>query len=248
MEKLKEKLIFLAANNSLNGVIGGTEDEAMSFEEILLLKEISENIVPMTVKIGGLEARNDIDFMKSIGIDTILAPMIESAYGLKNFVNSMNEIDKNKKIKLAVNIETINAYADLYNIYYCKEFEQIEQVYVDISDLSGSMNKYDGDYEVITISKNIIDCAKRYGKLTSAGRVYPGEASYISHNINSDFINTRHMIISNKSDFIEKNIELALLWEKDFYEYLGSRFTKRISFYKNRIETIEERLKIKKMA
>ena len=41
MKDLKEKLKFLKEHHSLVGIKGGTEVEAMSFEEIYLMKQIS---------------------------------------------------------------------------------------------------------------------------------------------------------------------------------------------------------------
>jgi len=63
------------------------EDEGASFEEISLMIKISKKLgLNLNVKIGGCEAKNDIFFCTSIGSNGIVAPMIESEYGLKKFI------------------------------------------------------------------------------------------------------------------------------------------------------------------
>jgi len=126
MIALREKLITLRDNYGLVGVKGGTEVEAMSFEEIKFLKQVSKGIVPLTVKIGGPEARNDVEFMLSIGTEVILAPMIESVYSLKNFVDMMKSIDSERSSALAINIETITAYKSLEEIFGSIYFNSIQ--------------------------------------------------------------------------------------------------------------------------
>ena len=49
----------------------------------------------LNVKIGGCEAKNDIFFCKKIKTNSMVAPMIESEYALKKFIQCAG---KNKKI------------------------------------------------------------------------------------------------------------------------------------------------------
>jgi hypothetical protein len=192
MEKLRRQLLMLSREHNLVSVKGGTEVEAMTFPEIRLMRNLSSGILPMTVKIGGPEARNDIRFMLAIGIDTILAPMIESAYSLRNFVRTMQECDPAGKATLAVNIETITAFYNLNSITAAPEFGKVSHVTVGRSDLSGSMNKGVEDSEVTgspaRSSKSPRTGLFHLGRRTVCRRpprcpgVHPG-----------DTINTRHM-------------------------------------------------------
>ncbi|HOJ63692.1 MAG TPA: aldolase/citrate lyase family protein [Spirochaetota bacterium] len=241
-ENLKEDLLNLKTNHYLVGLKGGTEVEAMTFEEIKVMKEISNGIVPMTVKIGGPEARNDINYMLSIGIDKILAPMIESPYGLKNFVETMEELDKEHKAKFAINMETIFAYSNIHYIFQSPYFWMIEQVTVGRTDLSGSMNRDPDDFEVLKITKRIIELAKFYNKKTSiGGKVDSVNAINLKESINSDYLNTRHMVVSTESLDISDDIRFALIWEKNFYTYLKSIFPERAELYNKRITSINVR-------
>lgn len=241
-ESLREELLNLKTNHYLVGIKGGTEVEAMTFEEIKIMRELSQDIVPMIVKIGGPEARNDIRYMLSVGIDKILAPMIESPYGLKNFVETMEEMDKEHKAKLAINMETIFAYSNIHYIFQSPYFWMIEQVTVGRTDLSGSMNRDPDDFEVLKITKRIIELAKFYNKKTSiGGKIDSVNAINVKESINSDYLNTRHMVVSNESMDISDDIRFALAWERDFYTYLKDIFPDRIELYNKRISSIKVR-------
>lgn len=239
---LKEELLNLKTNHYLVGIKGGTEVEAMTFEEIKIMREISKDIVPMTVKIGGPEARNDISYMLSIGIDQILAPMIESPYGLKNFVETMEELDKEHKAKRAINIETIFAYSNIHYIFQSPYFWIIEQVTIGRSDLSSSMSRDTDDLEVLKITKKIIELAKFYNKKTSiGGKVHSVNAINLKETIGSHYLNTRHMVISTESFDISNDIRLALIWEKKFYLFLKTKFPEKTELYNKRISSINVR-------
>jgi hypothetical protein len=68
MTRLKTMLDALFRKHGLVGLKGGTEVEDMTFEEICYLKKLGEPDLPLIVKIGGPEARNDIRMLKSIAI------------------------------------------------------------------------------------------------------------------------------------------------------------------------------------
>lgn len=242
MYKLREQLEYLKNNHGLMGIKGGTEIEAMSFDELKIMREISLDLVPMTVKIGGAEARNDISFMSSIGVDQILAPMIESSYALKNFVSTIDNMDI-PPIKLAINMETITAYKNIEYIFYSEHFAFINQVTVGRSDLSYSMGLTVDHPRVIEISKKIVDMSKTLNKKTSVGgQIVPNNAYLVKEKINPHYINTRHILINRESNYIQNDIIKALEWEKDFYIYLTEVFPLRTRFYSERIKSVKKRL------
>ena len=57
-----------------------TEDAAMTIDQITFWTDLS--LLPVVVKIGGPNARNDIKQLVSLNIDGLIAPMVESLYGL----------------------------------------------------------------------------------------------------------------------------------------------------------------------
>jgi hypothetical protein len=243
MKILRDNLKLLKEYYSLVGLKAGTEVEAMTFAEILEMRRISENIIPLTVKIGGPEARNDIDYMLSIGVEKILAPMIESSYGLKNFVLTMAELDSEKKATLAINIETIMSFQNLKAIMGSPLFASIEQVTVGRTDLSSAMDKEVDSQEVYEVTKEIVALAKICGKKTSVGgKISFRNVAKIKNIIKPDFINTRNVCIRCESQNIVEDIRAALLWEKNFYQYLCDKFPERHDFYSHLIKSIDERI------
>ena len=87
LKKLKKQNI-VAVKQSL-------EDEGASFEELTLMRQITKKAsLKHNVKVGGCEAKTDIYFCEKLGVDGIVAPMVESNYALRKF---MQIISKNKK-------------------------------------------------------------------------------------------------------------------------------------------------------
>lgn len=63
--KLKKDLEYYKNTYGFYGLKGGTETEDMDYEELSFLKALSKDIMPLKVKIGGVEARTDIRFCHS---------------------------------------------------------------------------------------------------------------------------------------------------------------------------------------
>ena len=242
MHALRTQLSFLKRNHGLVGIKGGTEVEAQTFDEIWFMRRISKGIVPLTVKIAGPEARNDIEFMLAAGVDCILAPMVESSYSLKNFVGTMAALDKKGQSELAVNIETITAWNNLEEMFDSPAFSAIRQVTVGRSDLSGSMGQDVDDPEVIQITRAIVEAANKRGKRTSVGgQVSTENAELVQQSTGADTINSRHMAVDLAKAGIRENVAEALLWEREYYLALKEYFPSRKTFYLDRIASIEQR-------
>ena len=123
----------------VSAVKQSTEDEGSSFNDILLMRKITKkNKINLNIKIGGCEAKNDIFFCKRAKVDSIVAPMVETEYALRKFIDSASE---QKSSLLFFNIETISAVKNLSKILKSKSFKFLDGVVLGRSDLTGSLNK-----------------------------------------------------------------------------------------------------------
>lgn len=245
MERLRKKLSNLHRDWGLVGLKGGTEVEDMSFEEIAFLKALGYPLLPLTVKIGGPEARNDIRAMKALGADCILAPMVESDYALKNFVEAvLNIYGDDETPRLAINIETVTAFNNLDAITGSEYFRRIHQVTVGRSDLSASMGRAPDDDEVLRIIEAIIRWSEGLGKKTSVGgTITSANAELVRAEVRPGMINTRHMVFDlSRCHDIAGAVRGGLEFEADLCGALADIEPNKRDVYRTRVVNTRERM------
>lgn len=245
-DRLQRKLLYLKERHGIVGVKGGTEVEDMSFDELKILREISKDIVPMIVKIGGPEARNDMRFCIKENIDGILAPMIESEYAFHNFMQSIKEIvDDPKMVYLAINLETITSYFNLNSIISHSDFDEyIDQVTVGRTDLAGSMELTVNNEEVTKVAADIVERVKQKKKMTSVGgKIDSSNSQLVREKIQPHKVNTRHISLDfAKTKNLQFSICEALNFEIDLYKLYIELDPDRANIYHNRIKDTKQRM------
>ena len=156
---MESHLTELQKNFQILGIKSETEAEGSSFEEIWNLRSVTNKFnLPLHLKIGGCEAINDIVKAYEIGVDCIIAPMIETDFACYKFLESVKKVYGTKNINLAINIETQTALKNLESILNMAK-GKIRNITIGRSDLSSSFfdKKITQDSEIITSAvKNII--------------------------------------------------------------------------------------------
>lgn len=242
LEKLKLK--------GCSGVKVSFEDEGALLNEIITMRNLTSKLkLELSIKIGGPEAKRDIVDCIDILPDSIVAPMIESDFGLKKFIESIKQY--NIKNKIGFNLETISAYNNLNEI---KEyFPSIDFVTFGRVDFVGSLKKnrdYIDSEEIFEKVSNVFSIAKKYNiKCYLGGSISKNSKNFIKSLMDTNLLDkfeTRYIIFDTNKINIDEFEEILILanefeieWLKfirDRYLLLANKDIERIKMIENRME------------
>ncbi|MFD0716752.1 aldolase/citrate lyase family protein [Paenibacillus sp. GCM10027626] len=166
-KKMVDVLKDLKENHHVVGVKAEFEAEGTRLEESLRLKEVVTKAgLEMTIKIGGCEAIRDMYEARVIGVNTIIAPMVESQYALKKFLSSIKLAfpeEERKEVKFLINIETITGYNNFDDMLKLKEINELTGVVLGRVDMTGSLGLTREDVnspQLFDITKTLFGKAK----------------------------------------------------------------------------------------
>lgn len=250
---IKKKLLNLKPYGAV-GIKQSLEDEGASYKEIKVMRKITRQIgLKLNIKIGGCEAKNDIYFCKDINPDSMVAPMVESPYALKKFLETSKI---GKKIPLLINIETINAIKNLNKMIKNKNFYNLQGIVLGRSDLAGSLGLKKKDVNskkiynlVLKTFKNIKRKNKKF-IIKMGGSITKNSLNFIEKLYKQDLLDrveTRNVEIKiNKNFFkkfnnlIDKIFEFEIIWLKE-------KIKIKKAFRKNTIKFYQDSLRIKEL-
>ncbi|HZV19792.1 MAG TPA: hypothetical protein VFF84_13965 [Sphingobium sp.] len=151
---------------------GEFEAEGLSRDRIAAESVFAaRNGLPYLVKIGGCEAKADMRFLMSIGVRSIVAPMIESAFAMRKY---MAMLPDGAFDHIGVTIETIDAVRRIDAILDAGE--KLGEVTIGRTDLTASYGGTGVDSpETVDMVKTVARAAQKRGlKVTMGGAVNSG--------------------------------------------------------------------------
>tara|TARA_Y100000741_G_scaffold360593_1_gene343092 strand:- start:2574 stop:3380 length:807 start_codon:yes stop_codon:yes gene_type:complete len=119
-KEMFEVLKSLRDDYGVVGVKAEFEAEGTRIDELMRLIEIVRKLnLNLGIKIGGCEAMKDLMECKQLGTEYIIAPMVETDYALKKFIDAKNKIfnkDETSSTEFLINIETKSTLENIDNI------------------------------------------------------------------------------------------------------------------------------------
>ena len=228
---------------------GSFEDEGLNMFEVQILSSFAkEHKLPLAFKIGGCEAKSDIVTALNYGATCVVAPMVESEFAVRKFINATEPHISLLKER-NINIETITAVENIEKILKTNH-KFLNGIVVGRSDLALSMGlqKKDVDSsEVMEQVKKALVVAKKYGLITTmGGSVSTNSIPRVYHMFESNLLDrfeTRKAIIKITHDN-EQNcsfLEEAFSIETNFLDRTLINYESGQSAAKNRSKSIKER-------
>lgn len=250
-------LTNMVEDDGLVGVKTSFEDEGAAFNETIRLKEVCNQAkTKLTLKIGGPEAIRDIKDSSIIGVKGLVAPMVESPFALRKFIQAAKtHIPSNSlsSIQLNVNIETTTAVANFIEMLKTDESNSLYGVTVGRVDLVSSIGKdrkYVNSNEIYEMTRKVFIAAKERGLKLCLGGAISIDSQEFLNKLHSegllDKFETRYAIydptvaLRNLPRALSKGQMFEYEWLKNKHEYysiLANQDIKRIEMIQDRINS-----------
>jgi hypothetical protein len=114
-----------------------TESEGASWEFLQFLRSWSrEKNLPMYLKVGGVEAKTDMALAKKLGINGLIAPMVESPFSVEKFALSAMPYEFDWT---ALTIETNTAFNQIDDILQTAKEHNVSGITIGRADFAASL-------------------------------------------------------------------------------------------------------------
>lgn len=258
-KKMVDTLIDLRLNHHVLGVKCEFEAEGTRLEEALRLKEVVTRAgLDLTIKIGGCEALKDMYDARTIGVNGIVAPMIESSYALKKFIQSTKMAfpeDEREEIDFWVNVETITGYNNVDAMFELPEADCLTGIVLGRVDMTGSMDLTREDVnsdEIFNIANILATKTLKYNKkLVIGGGVSAHSLPFFKKLPQGSLykFETRKIIFDAQKALADKNADkgilkavgFELMWlknKRDFYGMIHNEDNQRLDMLETRYKKL----------
>ncbi len=254
--KIIGMLESLSRDNAVIGVKAEFETEGTRIEELRRLKEIAfRSGVSLTLKIGGASSVRDLCDARSVGVDKIVAPMVETAAALKRYLSNVSACfpqDERAVMRFLINMETITCAKNFSRMIDEASSGIFGGIVVGRTDLTGSMGLSADEVnckEIYDITHNVALLAKSKGldvvvggKVTSKSVVFL--KSLVDENVLDRFetrkvvFDARRALEGDLAEGIRRALEFELEWMKlkrEYYHRIADEDSARIADLEKRM-------------
>jgi len=138
------------------------EAEGTRVDELLRLVDVARSVgVKLTVKIGGCEAIRDLLEVKQLGVQYVVAPMVETPYALSKYVEAKNlvfDAEERGDVDFLCNMETFTGFDNREAVVQAAAVEGgIQGLVFGRVDFVGSLQRHRDDINKPDITDRIIE-------------------------------------------------------------------------------------------
>lgn len=254
-KRMYDLLCDMKSSHNLAGIKISFEDEGLTMEQAQNISSIAFKAgVNVSMKIGGAEAKRDLRDAKILGVHKVVAPMIESAYALKKYVDATSKIyteDEMDDTKFMVNIETITGFNNVESMLRLPQSKKLYGFVLGRTDFTGSLGEdksFVNSEMMFNIASDFAAICKRENKhLFVGGNVNSASIDFFRRlsEIHLDGLETRNIIFGRdvlKTKDVDVAIEKALTFESLWLQAKDRNYETMLNEDKRRIEDIQSRL------